>query len=128
MATTQSQVLQPNSFIFSGDGAKINYSSEEESHFDFEDSEGGKRSFSGKEIRVENSTELGKLVTVTLDMTIDAGSTSLTLLIPHIQLTGLASTPQPIKTVAIKAHHRGPNAGHDAIIEVYKLQGTAQSK
>ncbi|QFS51383.1 hypothetical protein [Nostoc sphaeroides] len=123
----QSQVLQPNLFIFSGDGAKITYSSKEQSHLDFEDSEGGKTSFSGNEIRVEN-TSLGKLVTVTLDLTTDAGSTSLTLLIPRIRLTGLGSTPQPIQTVAIKADRRGPNAGHDAIVEIYKLQGTAESR
>src|SRR5690349_14549298 len=66
------------------------------------------RHFSGSQIRVLE-TEVGKLVTVTTAVSIDTGSTSFSILIPAITLTG---TPdhQSFNTEAIVTHHTGPNS------------------
>lgn len=59
-------------------------------------------SFSGDEIRTQDS-ELGTLVSVSLVKTIDQGSTSLTLVVPSVNLAG--AQQQHIKTLAIVTKH-----------------------
>lgn len=62
--------------------------------------------FSGSQIRVLN-TEVGSLVTVTTRLTIDAGSTSFSVLVPAISLTNLADH-KAFSTDAILTTHSGP--------------------
>jgi hypothetical protein len=64
------------------------------------------RHFAGSQIRTLN-TEIGTLVSVTTQMTIDAGSTSFSVLIPAVTLTSL-SDHKTISTEAIITHHTGP--------------------
>ena len=64
------------------------------------------RHFAGSQIRTLNS-EVGTLVTVTTLMTIDAGSTSLSVLIPAISLNGIADN-EKFTTEAIITSHSGP--------------------
>jgi hypothetical protein len=60
--------------------------------------------FKGNQIRVI-ATEIGKVVSVSIRMTIDTGSTSFTILIPRAMLTkGQVSIP--IKTVGITTVHK----------------------
>ncbi|HLG60691.1 MAG TPA: hypothetical protein VKY19_02085 [Ktedonosporobacter sp.] len=59
-------------------------------------------SFSGDEIRTQDS-ELGTLVSVSLVRTIDQGSTSLTLVVPSVNLAG--EQQQHIKTLAVVTKH-----------------------
>jgi hypothetical protein len=66
------------------------------------------RHFSGSQIRSVN-TEIGTLVSVTTQMTVDTGSTSFSVLIPAITLTSLAA-PQAFSTDAIITSHTGPNS------------------
>ena len=53
--------------------------------------------FSGDQIRTLPS-EIGTLVTVTIRMTVDTGSTVFTLLVPHVNLEDESNTPVNITT------------------------------
>jgi hypothetical protein len=66
------------------------------------------RHFTGSQIRTLNS-EIGTLVTVTTHMTVDTGSTSFSVLIPAITLTGV-SDQKALSTEAIVTSHTGPNS------------------
>ena len=66
------------------------------------------RHFAGSQIRTLN-TEIGTLVSVTTEMTVDTGSTSFSVLIPAVTLTSI-SDHKAIATEAIITHHTGPNS------------------
>lgn len=66
------------------------------------------RQFTGSQIRTV-STEIGTLVTVTTNLTIDTGSTSFSVLIPAITLTSI-SDRKTFTTEAIVTSHSGPNS------------------
>jgi hypothetical protein len=66
------------------------------------------RHFAGSQIRTR-STEVGTLVSVTTEMTVDTGSTSFSVLIPAITLTSF-SDHKTFATEAIITHHTGPNS------------------
>jgi hypothetical protein len=106
--------LQPNRYILqSSDGTtKVDY---ETSNFigrpilNLTQGPGGPiRHFAGSQIRALNS-EIGTLVTVTTQLTVDAGSTSFSVLIPAISLTAI-SDHKTFSTEAIITSHTGPNS------------------
>ena len=66
------------------------------------------RHFAGSQIRTIN-TEIGTLVSVTLHMTVDTGSTSFSVLIPAITLSEVG-VRQTFSTEAIITNHSGPNS------------------
>ena len=66
------------------------------------------RHFAGSQIRIRN-TELGTIVTVTTQVTVDSGSTSFSILIPAITLTAI-SDHKTFATEAIVTSHSGPNS------------------
>jgi len=66
------------------------------------------RHFAGSQIRAIN-TEIGTLVTVTTQITIDTGSTSFSVLIPAITLTSISDN-KSFATEAILTSHSGPNS------------------
>lgn len=66
------------------------------------------RHFSGSQIRAVN-TEIGTLVTVTTQLSIDTGSTSFSFLLPAITLTSIADH-KAFSTEAIITSHTGPNS------------------
>ena len=61
-------------------------------------------SFKGTEIRAAE-TEIGSLVTVTLKLTLDAGSTSFSVLIPAITLAN-TQAEETFKTVGVPTVHK----------------------
>ena len=78
------------------------------------------RHFAGSQIRIRN-TEIGTLVSVTTQMTVDSGSTSFSVLIPAVTLTSI-SNHKTISTEAIITHHTGPNSVPiTGIHETYKF-------
>lgn len=103
--------IQPNRYILQSiDGkTKVDY---ETSNFvgqpalNLTQSPGPIRHFAGSQIRTQN-TEIGTLVTVTTNLTINAGSTSFSVLIPAISLTA-ASDHKTFGTEAIVTSHSGP--------------------
>lgn len=66
------------------------------------------RHFSGSQIRTIN-TEIGTIVSVTTHITVDTGSTSFSVLIPAISLTGLGDQ-KAFSTEAIVTSHTGPDS------------------
>ena len=66
------------------------------------------RHFSGSQIR-RRRTEIGTLITVTTQISVDTGSTSFSVLIPAIGLTA-TSDQQAFETEAIVTSHSGPNS------------------
>ena len=66
------------------------------------------RHFAGSQIRARN-TEIGKLVSVTTEVTVDTGSTTFSILIPAITLTS-TSDHQTFASEAIVTSHSGPNS------------------
>ena len=83
--------------------------------------------FEGDAIRSVES-EIGTLVTVTIFRTIDSGSTSFTLLVPHVNLDQAASVP--IVTEGITTLHRFSivptlNHGQTELYTAVRLVGTA---
>jgi hypothetical protein len=64
------------------------------------------RLFKGDEIRVIQETDLGTLVSVTIRMTIDSGSTSFTVFIPRVKMTDGQAASTNIVTVGITTLHR----------------------
>ena len=84
------------------------------------------KNFSGDEIQTAE-TVLGNLVTVFLVRTVDAGSTTFTLLIPVVNLP--ASNSVHISTEGITTLHKfsiiGPHTGQREFYSVQPLRGTA---
>ena len=78
------------------------------------------RHFAGSQIRTLNS-EIGTLVTVTTQLTVDTGSTSFSVLIPAISLTAI-SDHKTFSTEAIVTSHTGPNSvPSTGVHETYKF-------
>jgi hypothetical protein len=105
--------LKPNRFILqSNDGkTKVDYETTSfigQPVLNLTQLPGPIRHFAGSQIRSLN-TEIGTLVTVTTQLTIDSGSTSFSVLIPAITLTSI-SDHQAFTTDAIVTHHSGPNS------------------
>ena len=105
--------IQPNRYILqSHDGkTKIDYETSSfigQPTLNLTEGSAPVRHFTGSQIRTLNS-EIGTLVTVTTRMTMDAGSTSFSVLIPAITLTAI-SDRQAVSTEAIVTTHSGPNS------------------
>jgi len=85
------------------------------------------RHFTGSQIRTIN-TEIGTLVTVTTQITVDTGSTSFSVLIPAISLTAV-SDHKAFTTEAIVTSHSGPisvpSAGVHEAYQFIPLKGEA---
>jgi hypothetical protein len=118
--------LNPNRYILqSSDGTtKVEY---ETSNFigqptlNLTQGPGGPiRHFAGAQIRARN-TEIGTLVTVTTQITVDTGSTSFSVLVPAISLTAV-SDHKTFSTEAIITSHTGPNSvPSTGVHETYKF-------
>ena len=128
-ATPAVPVKHPNHYDLSGGGISVIYSTTTFggrpmlSYHDKSQS----RTFVGDQIRTVD-TEIGTLVTVTLFLTPDSGSTTFTLLIPEVNLG--VSDSAPISTDGITTLHRltiigPPRQGQTELYTVHALRGTA---
>lgn len=133
----QMQFVEPNSWDLSGSGVHVRYTNVAlpgpagGPHLTYQHTHGVAKQFSGNEIRSLLVPDLGMVVSVTLQMTVDAGSTTFSLLLPNtsILLQGPISSV-PVHTDAITTHHAGPLApilahGQKAFYSVVSLSGTA---
>ncbi len=125
-----SQNAEPNLFELHGHDTHITYSTTSvtgKPQLVYRNSEQS-YNFSGDDIRTQDS-ELGTLVSVSLVKTIDQGSTSLTLVVPSVNLAG--EQQQPIKTLAVVTKHLvGIQPGQKGARELYhevSLEGKAES-
>ncbi|HEY6987965.1 MAG TPA: hypothetical protein VH369_06250 [Bryobacteraceae bacterium] len=106
--------IKPNRFVLqSSDGTtKVDYETSSfigQPTLNLMQGPGGPiKHFAGSQIRTFNS-EIGTLVTVTTQLTVDTGSTSFSVLIPAISL-GAISEHKTFTTEAIITRHTGPNS------------------
>ncbi len=105
--------IQPNRYVVHSNDGKIKVDYETSSFIgqpvlNLTQVPGPIRHFAGSQIR-RLETEVGILVTVTTQMTVDTGSTSLSLLIPAITLSA-TSDHQKFTSEAIVTTHSGPNS------------------
>lgn len=115
-------VIQGGQFLLS-----ITYSSSSLKGEPFFEYHAGSKSlsFSGNQIRTTESP-LGNLVTVTISRPSETGSTTFTLVVPSVGLTGQSL---PINTFGVTTTRRGgfvPNIGQQDLYTVTELAGTAQ--
>ncbi|QBR71375.1 hypothetical protein CU048_08875 [Beijerinckiaceae bacterium] len=128
MNETTLKTQKPNLFELSGYGLQVTYSLssfEGPPQFNFHDATQSKL-FKGDQIRTVE-TELGTLVSVTINLTVDSGSTTFTLVVPSVNLRGTESVQ--IETVGITTLHKtsiiGPPNGQTDFYTVQALRGTA---
>lgn len=135
-SVSQYQYSESNLFSLQGVGPKykdvqISYSTSSitgQPIFNYKDSR-GTHGFKGDDIRTQE-TEIGTIVTVTLESVPDFRVTSLTLLVPAINLDGSA---KEFNTIAIRTTSKttiaGPRLVKGAIqsYEVIELKGIANS-
>jgi hypothetical protein len=124
--------IQPNRYVLqSSDGkTKVDYETSSfigQPTLNLTQGGGPIRHFSGSQIRA-TSTEVGTLVSVTTQITVDTGSTSFSVLIPAITLTGIGDQ-EKFQTEAIITSHSGPNSfpptGVHEKYQFVNLNGTA---
>jgi len=124
--------LQPNRFVLqsSNGQTKVDYETSSfigQPTLNLTVGTGPTRHFAGSQIRTR-TTEIGTLITVTTNITIDTGATSFSVLIPAITLTSITDH-QTFASEAVITAHSGPNSfPSTGVHEKYQfipLQGTA---
>lgn len=121
---------EPNLYQLHGAQHQITYSTsgfDGQPHFTYQDATQALH-FTGNQIRTA-ATEIGTLVTVTIHLTVDVGSTTFTLLVPTVRLG--QSQQVPIRTIGITTLHRTSIApqllhGQTEISTAISLSGTAE--
>lgn len=118
---------QPTQYDLSGDGIHVSYSTTSFSGkplFSYHDAFQFK-SFAGDQIKAID-TDIGTLVTVVIQLTVDRGSTTFSLLLPNVNLP--ASNVANITAEGISTLQRFSMplpVGQTQIYTVHSLQGTA---
>jgi hypothetical protein len=125
-----SQIVTPNLYHLSGHHLHVTYTTSSidgKPTMSYQDAHQSK-SFRGDEIRAVEC-DVGTLVSVTLRMTPDIGSTSLSLLVPRVRI--VAGTTAAIRSECVTTLHSMPFAPQTAqgqldTYHVVAVQGTAQ--
>ena len=100
------QPMAPNMYQLTGGHLHVTYSTTSingQPHLNYQDGS-QTLSFIGNQIR-QTETDIGTLVSVTVRMTVDTGSTEFSLLVPAVNLTD-PSSPAIIHTYGITTVHR----------------------
>jgi hypothetical protein len=124
-------MVAPNLFHLSGRHVHVDYAS---SGIDGRPSVSYQDAFRSVQFRGDElgvvETPAGTLVTVTIVRTVDAGSTSFSVVVPRMNID--AGTPSPLSTVGITTIHRfslvpALDRGQLDTYSVTRLHGTAQA-
>src|SRR4051812_731026 len=124
----------PNHFQFAGGGINITYlpvGAGGVAHLQYHDAQ-RTVNFSGDQIRKVEVPDLGTVVSVTLVLTVDSGSTTFSVLIPRTTLQATTGSSTHIHTEGITTTHRFSlvpsfNLGQDELYSVTALRGTASN-
>lgn len=122
--------VSPNLYQLSGSGLHVTYATsgfDGQPHFHYQDSQHN-LTFAGNQIRTVAS-DAGTLVSVTIQLTVDAGSTTFSVLIPRVNLN--SGETGHVRTEGILTVHRFsivPAFLHGQLdaYAVKPLKGTAQ--
>jgi hypothetical protein len=99
---------KPNFYQLSGDGIDVTFvpsGAGGVAHFSYQDAQRSLQ-FSGDQIRKVDVPDLGTVVSVTLVLTPDSGSTTFSVLIPQVNLDNQRGSAAPVETDGITTHHR----------------------
>jgi len=124
----------PNHYQLSGDGINITYlpvGAGGLAHLQYHDSQ-RTLNFTGDQIRRVEVPDLASVVSVTLRLTPDSGSTTFSVLIPRTTLQNITGSSAHIQTEGITTVHRfglAPvfNLGQDELYTVTTLRGAASN-
>jgi hypothetical protein len=124
----------PNHYQLSGGGISITYlpvGAGGLAHLQYQDAQ-RTLNFSGDQIRTVEVPDIGTVVSVTLTITVDTGSTTFSVLIPRVTLQSTTGASAHIRTEGITTAHRFSvvpafNLGQDELYTVTPLRGTASS-
>ena len=126
LAATQ----KANNYSLSGGGIHVDYSSTSingQPRLTYHDHLRN-LSFVGAQIRTVSVPDIGTIVSVTLTITVDVGSTTFSVFIPDV-LVSAPNGSTPVRTEGITTIHRMPFAppspGQREIYRVVRLTGTA---
>ena len=130
-AQAQVALVAANMFTVAGGGLHVSYSTsgiDGKPHLSYQDPMRS-LSFTGDEIR-RVECDLGAVVSVTIVRTVDSGSTSFSLLVPHVNVPPFGSVS--ISTEGITTHHAFSivpafNRGQRDFYHVTPLQGAASN-
>ncbi|HKE22704.1 MAG TPA: hypothetical protein VKB88_09965 [Bryobacteraceae bacterium] len=124
----------PDHYQLSGGGISVTYLPVGVgglAHLQYQD---GQRtiSFTGDQVRKVDVPDLGTIVSVTLALTVDSGSTTFSVLIPKTTLVSTIGSSAPIYTEGITTVHRfslvpALDLGQDELYTVTHLTGTASN-
>ena len=124
--------VQPaNHFSLSGDGISIDYATTSLTgapRLHYHDAL-RTLNFDGSDIRTVDVLDFGTVVSVTLNVTVDVGSTTFSVLIPPVETSGIGGSAH-VRTEGITATHKSPlapnvNVGQRIFYNVTSLRGTA---
>jgi len=126
------QFAAPDHYQLSGSGINITYTpigSGGLAHLYYQDAQ-RTHTFNGDQIRKLDVPDIGTVVSVTLVMTVDSGSTTFSVLIPKVNLLNHAGASTSICTEGITTVHRFSivpafNMGQEEIYSVTPMTGTA---
>jgi hypothetical protein len=114
-STSQSQTAQPQAVSFAvpnlyqlaGGGVHVSYRTQgfRAPFFTYHDAH-HTLSFSGDQVRHVEVPDLGTVVSVTLMLTVDAGSTTFSVVLPHVNLPNHVGASAPVHTEGITTVHR----------------------
>jgi hypothetical protein len=122
--------VQPTIWILSGGGIHVRYTT---AGPNFHYQRGPvSLDFSGSQVRVVDVPDVGTLVSVTIALTVDSGSTSFTVLLPRVNLPPPPALPAmvPVVTDGVTTHHHlslvpAFQHGQQDFYTVTRLRGTA---
>jgi hypothetical protein len=133
-AAQAAQLVAPNLYSLAGGGLHVSYTISGIAgapHLTYQDAT-RTLSFSGTQIRTVDVPDLGTVVSVTLVLTVDTGSTTFSVLLPAVQLaSGVGPVSSvPVSTDGITTFHRFSvipvlNHGQREFYTVTPLTGTA---
>jgi hypothetical protein len=104
--------VQPNLWILQGGGIHIRYSTAGPNFF-YQDAV-RTLDFKGNQIRVVQVPDLGTLVSVTVFLTVDSGSSTFTVLLPTVNLPAQPFSSAPVSTDGISTSH------HFSILQAFQ--------
>jgi hypothetical protein len=124
----------PDHYQLSGGGISITYlpvGAGGLSHLQYQDPQ-RTLNFNGDQIRKVDVPDIGSVVSVTLTLTVDSGSTTFSVLIPKTTLPSTTGASAQIRTEGITTVHRFSlvpafNLGQDELYTVTPLRGSASN-
>ena len=108
-------VAAPNQYHLSGDGITVSYFPQGRGpigpagaiHFVYQDAI-RTLTFTADEVRIVDVPDLGTVVSVSIQTTVDIGYTSFSVLVPYIRLADTLGASAPVQTEGITTLHRSP--------------------